>query len=269
MSRYQLIGYEGQDLGLAEAATMEAAERDARARGLRVMVATPFRPDRPASVSARNDAPDLVAIAEARLAEAFSRLGLSDRQAEQAVLGRDASPLERARVDRLREGLVAGQAFRGDAPHKQGINVNGRQLVGMVPGEPQVTGPVRRLKYRGSSGGWDIAGEVRRREAQAQTAETAGALVRAGYDPNDVARTLGLPLRHTGAPPVTVQATEPTAPAAAAPAPVAAAEAARRPDRGEDVELREVTSIEDRIGDALGRAFGLTEAERDHASRGR
>lgn len=227
----------------------------------------------PAGVSARNDAPDLVAIAEARLAEAFSRLGLTDRQAEQAVLGRDASPLERARVDRLREGLVAGQAFRGDAPQKKGINVDGRQIKGMEPGDSPA--PTRSSPNRPTSrtpDSWDMVTPILRREAQAQTAETAGALIRAGYDPNDVARALGLPLRHTGAPPVTVQAAEPPASVTPAPestTPVAASEAARRADRGEDVELREVTSTEDRIGDAIGRAFCLSEAERGHASRGR
>jgi hypothetical protein len=46
-----------------------------------------------------------------------------------------------------------------------------------------------------------------------QKAEVVGVLVRAGYDPDDAARLVGLTkLKHLGAPPVTLQA-EPTPPA--------------------------------------------------------
>jgi HK97 family phage portal protein len=75
---------------------------------------------------------------------------------------------------------------------------------------------VRRLEDRADVDGGDMhwkplnIGTVGDENTRAE-AETAGVLVRAGYDPNDSAKVAGLPpIKHTGAAPVTVQ-TEPQA----------------------------------------------------------
>lgn len=304
MSRYTLIGYDGKILDVVESATWMEAERSARAQGVRVLVAREYRPEDDGSdVSRGTDAgAALLEDAEARLSEAFRRLGisggerdrravrgrrgdvltegatgireedadarlgealgrgfgLSERESAQAVAGRDSSSTERARrVEALTE---AGDGLRGDRK-PAGAYFRGKRLPDGMTMTRVSRDATERSRRLGQIDVW--GGQSQTLELQAKEAEIAGTLVRAGYDPNDVARALGIPVRHTGSPPVTVQANR--APTPTQPEQVAATEAARTWGDSELVPLVEVGRLEA----ALTRGFGLSEAEARHAGKGR
>lgn len=265
MPRYTLIDYEGRTLEVLDAPTMVEAERRGRAHGHRSPLARPYRPADDVDLG-RSTGEQLLEAAEDRLAEAFARLGLSDRQVGAAIAGREEQPLDRARrqgAARLREavagssGLGAGQALRGTPDRGEPGAIATPRAPGVYTGDHKLTPDEvarhEQVMRRRESGGWDLTAGPRRREALKQDAETAGALVRAGYDPADVARALGIPVRHSGAATVTVQAVSP-APAVES-----------LHTRGDLVPLVEA---EDRLDAALGR-LGLTDAERRHAVNGR
>lgn len=269
MPTFDLIDRNGRNLGQVDAETGTQAALSEAARqfyGLGLDVrAVPA-----GSLSTWNAGEQLLEDAEARLAEAFGRLGLSDRATAHALVGRGTSPMDRARTsERLAESHVNVQGHVIDTTPLTPI----RPTTTRRPQAPKEhTAPKQRGIY-----GWagkpvaQVAAEV----------EIAGALIRAGYDPNDVAYQLGLPLRHTGKLPVTVQGGKP---AAAVPAPeaepAAASEAARlfRRDADErttesgrtsgDSELVELRETE-RLEAALQRGFGLTDIEARHAGEGR
>ena len=302
MSRFTLVGYDGKILEIVESATWMEAERAARARGLRVHVAMPYRPERDSlDVPRGTDAGAALAeAAEDRLTEAFRRLGLSESEAGHALRGRRGDVLTESREEdpdaRLAEALgrlglsereaIAGAVGRDGTPmerHRRAEalteafgDVGDKTNASVGDNAPPGAGHWRR-QGRGWSRGARVGTGAERAAAAdrmaaakpkllsqvATEAEIAGTLIRAGYDADAVATYLGLPVRHTGRLPVTVQA--PTTPKSSA-EPVAAAEAARfdAGARSESVPL-----VEDRIGAALGRAFSLTEAETKQAGKGR
>lgn len=251
--RYTLFDRDNNIVGIVNAPNYDAAVASPEAlresaRGGHVIARLG---DFTADQSAAGDA--LIDAAKARLAEALGRLGLSEVAQGHAIAGRRETPLERARRDRLAE--AAGTI--------QDVRRPGRHLAGRRLADDEVATVV--TKGDKPSGGWDTASARRAADLRAKDASTAAALVRAGYDPTDVARALGMPIKAKE--PATAPAPQrpPVAPDPAAPDPVTTTESVRTWGDSEAVTLRET----ERLEAALGAAFGLTEAGRRHAGRGR